>query len=598
MVMAFAVVVGLLYDYFFDLNDDVLMKDILSGAFTSMPEAHNIQMLYPISYVISRFYKLARSVDWYGLFLLICQYFSVTVLIVHFSEKKLLRKAGLLLFFSGFLMGHLVIVQYTFTVALLCATAAILFAEKKDVAAAVLVTIAFLIRSEMTLLMLPFVLLVLFYRFMDEKKDIGVIRKYSVLMASIALCLVVSELIHFAGYSSKEWREFTSFFNSRTDIYDFYQIPDYAEHKDFYDSIGMRESEYELLVNYNFGIDEDIDAQRMRAIADYAASIRHERGLAEKVKDVLPEYLYRLRSIGLPKSFEYPMTDAPWNIVTLLLYLFVIVLHLMNGAAGTSMTRRLGDIIWRLAILFGGRTLLWMYILVRGRDPIRITHSLYLLEIIVLMLLMEKGISVGKTTDSDNERTSAVESKPNGSEDSANTGGIDRSNLTVTRLGVSFSVILLLVGVAYIPFQANITRTECEGRQEYNKPYQELEKYFRDHNRNFYYMDVYTSVAYEDNGYTYSQKMFGETDNRAVNWTLLGGWASKSPAEKSKMRYFELEPTVEESILLDKVYLVSDKDTDVDWVKAYFADKSMPVSVDKVEDVAGEFTVYAVRYGE
>ncbi len=562
MITAFAVVVGLLYDYFFDLNDDVLMKDILSGAFTSMPEAHNIQMLYPISYVISRFYKLARAVDWYGIFLLLCQYLSISVLIDYFSQNKLIRKALLLLFFSGLLLGHLVIVQYTFTVALMSGAAAVLFDKRKDVAATILITIAFLVRSEMTLLMLPFVLLMLFYRFMEEKKNKEVIKKYSILMAGIAFCLVVSELAHFAGYSSKEWRQFTSFFNSRTDIYDFYQIPDYAENKAFYESIGMSESEYALLENYNFGIDEEIDAQRMREIADYAASIKSERKLFDKVRDVLPDYLYRLRSIGIPRSFEYPMTDAPWNIVTLLLYLFVFVLYLMNGDAEISIARKLGGIIWRLAILFAGRSLLWMYILVRGRDPIRITHSLYLLEIIVLMLLMQK------------------------------------SKLKETRIATIFSVLLVLVAVAYIPFQANVTKLECEGRLEYNKAYQELEKYFRDHDRNFYYIDVYTSVAYDDRGYTYSQRMFGETDNSAANWTLLGGWASKSPAEKSKMRYFELEPTVEGSILLDKVYLVSDKDTDVEWVKNYFADKSVSVNVDRVEDVAGEFVIYAVRSAE
>ena len=49
---------GYIGDYFFDLNDDVLMKDMLSGAYTGAPEAHNIQMLYPISAFISMFYRV------------------------------------------------------------------------------------------------------------------------------------------------------------------------------------------------------------------------------------------------------------------------------------------------------------------------------------------------------------------------------------------------------------------------------------------------------------------------------------------------------------------------------------------------------------
>ena len=37
------------FDYYYDLNDDVLMKEILSGNYTGVPEGHNIQMLWLIS---------------------------------------------------------------------------------------------------------------------------------------------------------------------------------------------------------------------------------------------------------------------------------------------------------------------------------------------------------------------------------------------------------------------------------------------------------------------------------------------------------------------------------------------------------------------
>ncbi len=37
---------GFRFDFFYDLNDDVLMKDILAGVYTGTPEGHNIQMLW------------------------------------------------------------------------------------------------------------------------------------------------------------------------------------------------------------------------------------------------------------------------------------------------------------------------------------------------------------------------------------------------------------------------------------------------------------------------------------------------------------------------------------------------------------------------
>ena len=53
------VFVGVRYDYYFDLNDDVLMKDILAGVYTGAPESRNIQMRWPISALISLLYRIA-----------------------------------------------------------------------------------------------------------------------------------------------------------------------------------------------------------------------------------------------------------------------------------------------------------------------------------------------------------------------------------------------------------------------------------------------------------------------------------------------------------------------------------------------------------
>ena len=82
IVVAVMIVTACLGDYFFDLNDDCLMKDILSGAYTGVPEGHNIQMLYPISLFISLLYRLGSNLDWYGIFLCFCQYFCI-FLIIH-----------------------------------------------------------------------------------------------------------------------------------------------------------------------------------------------------------------------------------------------------------------------------------------------------------------------------------------------------------------------------------------------------------------------------------------------------------------------------------------------------------------------------------
>ena len=74
LTLAIMVLAAIAGDYYFDLNDDVLMKDILAGVYTGTPAGHNIQMLYPISLLISLFYRVSAKLDWYGIFLCVCQY--------------------------------------------------------------------------------------------------------------------------------------------------------------------------------------------------------------------------------------------------------------------------------------------------------------------------------------------------------------------------------------------------------------------------------------------------------------------------------------------------------------------------------------------
>ena len=61
-------------------------------------------------------------------------------------------------------------------------------------------------------------------------------------------------------------------FDARTEVYDFKtaDILKYEENKEFYDSLGLTEEEAALLGNYNYGVDDRIDAGLMERISAYA----------------------------------------------------------------------------------------------------------------------------------------------------------------------------------------------------------------------------------------------------------------------------------------------------------------------------------------
>ena len=96
-VAVLGVFAALRFDYYYDLNDDVLMKDILAGVYTGTPEGHNIQMLWPVSAFISLFYRMIGTLPWYGLFLCLC----------HFGSFFLIVKRSLL--FCASLWGKLAV---------------------------------------------------------------------------------------------------------------------------------------------------------------------------------------------------------------------------------------------------------------------------------------------------------------------------------------------------------------------------------------------------------------------------------------------------------------------------------------------------------
>lgn len=557
LAMMFIISIG--FDYYYDLNDDVVMKDILSGAYTGTPDGHNIQMLYPVSLLISFCYKIVRSVPWYGIFLCACHY-GCFYLIANRSlcfaktmraKVSMLMAQGFLIF--GFFLWELVFAQYTVTCTLLAATAVFLFYTTKDglcpkdflkenIVGIILVMLAFYIRTEMLLLVMPFICLAGILKWSKEKcifcKES--FQKYLLVFGCMLCTMAVGYGVNTAAYHDSEWQEFYEFFDNRTTIYDYLGVPDYKEHKAFYDNAEISESEWMLFDNYNFGLSEEIDAYFLADMITYSKeNITAAVPVVQRIKTAAYDYYYRTTHA----------TDFPFNVLVLAAYVGVIAL---------AIKQKDKTYIWKIPLFFAVRSVSWFYIQYGQRAPIRITHSLYLIEFLLLCACI---------------LTACVKEKH-----------------TVKKI---YMAAFLCFGLIFIPFSVKNVFDESKRREAVNAEMQALGEYTSEQADSFYFLDVFSSVKY-------SEKMFRQVDNEIANIDIMGGWANKSPLTKEKLSHFGIATTEEALLTRDNVYFVSYADKPTEWLESYFLEEAFEnVVVEKQDEITvnGQevFAVYHIE---
>lgn len=573
--LGMVVFAGLRFDYYFDLNDDLLMKNIVSGAYTGTPDAHNVFMLWPIGIFISLLYKIVGGVPWYGLFMTACYYVCVFLILKRslFFCRTNLGKLSVALtetvLLGALFLNHFIMVQFTTTSAFLAGTAAFLLLTmrtmdvqslrefiKRSIPLILLSTLAFLIRFEVLLLLLPLICVAGIILWGSEKviftKEHAM--QYFSVFGLIILGLLVSQSLHMFAYNSMEWKSFSELNDNRAELYDLQRIPAYEGNEDFYESIGLSESEKKLLDNYNFGMDEEIDGKLIGKIADYAEMIKSKKQpFNEKFNEKFSQYIHRFIS-----GYGVADSDYPWNYVILTGYLFVLVLAFLE---------RKWSVLWKLTLLLGTRTVLWLYILIGGRSPERITDSLYLTELCILGAMLFVAGSTNNYVKSTK---------------------LDRWK--------GKQVLICFCLCVFLIFGLTISREkfadideQLGGRAYAHDLYQELFEYLSTGERveNFYFIDVYSWSPI-------SERVFACVDNSLDNYDIMGGWVCKSPLQREKLDEFGIS-TMEQALRdLDNVYFVKRVDVDMKWLKSYYSEHDTPIETYLVKTIAEQFEIYAV----
>lgn len=575
---------GMAWDYYFDLNDDVLIRDILSGVYTGEPEALTAQLLWPLSALLAGLYRVLPGVPVFGAFLWLCQAGSIFLILkrsldavsgsaapgkiraagtssVGGSLKKLCLSLLETLLIAACLLYHLVFVQYTVTAGLLATAAIFTFLTVREregeravtfwlrcLPAALLFWLAFCLRSEMGLLLLPLAGVGGIWKWAAQRpvftgrNAASFLGLFGLILAGVLACFGADQL----ACSDPEWQEFEALFDARTQVYDFYDasLRSFEENREFYEGLGLTEAQCELLVNYNYGADDAIDAQVMERIAAYG---RETRGtFAHSLAEGIWLYVQRLKN----NRSIVPDDQLPWLALEggLAALLLAAAFVRWRAARKEKKTFPKGQgILWKLLLLGAVRSGLWMYLILRERVPERISHPLYFCELVMLAWLFLDTVC-GMRQISGQQSSGWQTSGPEG--------------LLVRVIRIAALVLSLAAVVIWLPQEAERTGAEYARREQGNAV--NLAALSRYRQENLYLADVMSTVDF-------SEKLFTEKI-RPGNYDLLGGWMCKSPHSEKKLAAFGYESMGQAVLSGENVRFVGEADTDWSWLTELLAE--------------------------
>ena len=589
---------GMAWDYYFDLNDDVLIRDILSGVYTGESEALTAQLLWPLSALLAGLYRVLPGVPVFGAFLWLCQAGSIFLILkrsldavsgsaapgkiraagtssVGGSPKKLCLSLLETLLIAACLLYHLVFVQYTVTAGLLATAAIFTFLTVREreseravtfwlrcLPAALLFWLAFCLRSEMGLLLLPLAGVGGIWKWAARamrgpvftgRNAASFLGVFGLILAGVLACFGADRL----ACSDPEWQEFEALFDARTQVYDFYDasLRSFEENREFYEGLGLTEAQCELLVNYNYGADDAINAQVMEQIAAYG---RETRGtFAHSLAEGVWLYVQRLKN----NRSIVPDDQLPWLALEGGFAALLLAAAFVRWRAARKQKRQERDggngrerkernacgILWKLLLLGAVRSGLWMYLILRERVPERISHPLYFCELVMLAWLFLDTVC-GMRQISGQQSSGWQTSGPEG--------------LPVRVIRIAALVLSLAAVVIWLPQEAERTDAEYARREQGNEV--NLAALSRYRQENLYLADVMSTVDF-------SEKLFTEKI-RPGNYDLLGGWMCKSPHSEKKLAAFGYESMGQAVLSGENVRFVGEADTDWSWLTELLAE--------------------------
>lgn len=555
-------IAGILLPMMFYLNDDVTLRNVMSGAYTGVPEGHAVNMEYPLTGLISLLYRVIGTVPWFSMFMLGFIWLSATMVLGELAGLTEGRKGMVLTISMGilcasFFLPNMVSVHYTVIAAILGGCGLFLTAIGSGKKAVILLVLCYCVRTEVFFLMLPFLLVVVLW-LIWEKRSVKPLLDVVILAVSVLCCVGWNSFM----YRSEEWRLFQKFHDSRVQLYDYCDMLPYMENADRYESVGIGKEEYIILDQYALVLEDKADTELLQAASKvYTDKLNEERNIKEYLQFCLTEYYYHTR-----------YTDKPYNYILIGAYLLTAALMIWG--------RRWIQMLL-LCCMAAGRSIIWLFLIWRGRFPERVYVSLYFLEIMVLA-----GMLCAVLTEK-SRRNGSVETEKK-QEDN------EKKWKSAAMVGMCGLAAVLLIGAGFV--QMNETLEKVIAQEETQQEWDVLTEYCAGREDCFYLLDVMSTVSYADRVW--------ETASGKVNYLLAGGWMSRTPLLRERLAAMGAmdggELLVKGEAEDTRIFYVAKPNRDMSWLSEYLSSRFGEVIVEKTDSIMqGErelFCVYGVTY--
>lgn len=504
VLLLLMVIAGCLVRPVFYLNDDVTMRSILSGAYTGTPDGHAVYMQYPLTGMLAAFYRIIPVIPWLDLFFCGCIWLCMVLIAGSFEKKWLGSLLASVIALPFFLYMH-----YTLVAALVAATTVLLCSRKGlSVKVLLLWTISYMIRGQVGLLGLPFLVAAVVWQLCCS----GTITGRKVKQAGIYCGALLSGILLITGinklcYASEGWQNYQQYNDARTQLYDYTDFLSTNKYQLEALEYGMSDEEYQLLFSYNTMLASEPDGEKVQQIADKIfVSMKQDRTIVDSVKSGVREYYIQLR-----------YHDFPYNYIWMGAFAFL---------GGCFLFQKKWKQVLFLGILFLGRSSIWIYLLIQGRFPERVSISLYLLELLLLLGIGLSGVSIRKTY--------------------------------LKKAGLPVLVVLSLgIGAFLIKDTCEKVEVQTETQQEWDA----LKKLGRINYDTTYLVDVFSAVRY-------GERLFAQEND---NIMLLGGWLTDSPLANDRIEALSGTDATEVFGTNEDVRLVVSSERGCDWLEAYLA---------------------------